>query len=231
MQSAENGDKPIHVVMTTFKADPTKDQSDRMQIERNTAHTWSHLHPRVKLIMMCYKGEKKEEEQANGEECERDAEGTPLLRTFYHRAFNQYPDAKTYTFINGDIISDRSFLATADAVAMAAQKGHLKKRFLVVGKRTNVEWKKQRVKDVKDSAFNFLNALNAGKKFISIAEDYFMISKDTFRFNDEIPPFVIGRPAYDNWLVHYANLHYYIDSVDATKTVPAIHMTDSEGIV
>lgn len=44
----------------------------------------------------------------------------------------------------------------------------------------------------------------------------------------KIPDFVIGRVAYDNWLVDYA-YHDGLDRVDITKTAHAVHQTGVDG--
>lgn len=59
------------------------------------------------------------------------------------------------------------------------------------------------------------------------AQDFFIITPGTFNWAN-VPDFVIGRPAYDNWLVDRAH-HIGISTVDVTKTVRAVHQTDSKG--
>ena len=58
-------------------------------------------------------------------------------------------------------------------------------------------------------------------------QDFFIVTRGTFKWS-EIPDFVIGRPAYDNWLVDYA-FHHLVDSIDVSATVHAIHQTDVDG--
>jgi hypothetical protein len=55
----------------------------------------------------------------------------------------------------------------------------------------------------------------------SDAEDYFIVRGAGFDWAGGVPPFVIGRVAYDNWLVDYAVHHF--ETVDATVTVKAVH--------
>ena len=65
------------------------------------------------------------------------------------------------------------------------------------------------------------------KPFQDDAQDFFIVTRNGFPW-DSIPDFIIGRPAYDNWLVDYV-YHNGIDGVDVTKTVHAIHQTGTDG--
>jgi hypothetical protein len=53
------------------------------------------------------------------------------------------------------------------------------------------------------------------------AQDYFIVTPRAIDWASEMPPIVIGRVAYDNWLVDFAVHH--MDTVDATLTVKAVH--------
>jgi hypothetical protein len=53
------------------------------------------------------------------------------------------------------------------------------------------------------------------------AQDYFIVTRDAYQWSTHVPPFVVGRVAYDNWLLDYAIHHF--DSIDVTATVTAIH--------
>jgi len=55
--------------------------------------------------------------------------------------------------------------------------------------------------------------------FVIIGLDYFIFPCGLFR---DIPPFAVGRPAWDNWLVYKAR-SLGLPVIDATKMVTAIH--------
>eukprot|EP00961_Rhodomonas_salina_P134355 1807122-Rhodomonas_salina.3 len=63
------------------------------------------------------------------------------------------------------------------------------------------------------------------KAFQANAEDYFLFSRGAVDWQAEIAQFVVGRPAYDNWLVDHAVHEKKVDVIDATKTIRAIHQT------
>lgn len=53
--------------------------------------------------------------------------------------------------------------------------------------------------------------------FLVSALDYFLVTRYTYNWSD-IPPFVIGRVRYDNYLLEYAIKSEVIDTLDLTET-------------
>ncbi|KAK3085491.1 hypothetical protein FSP39_004155 [Pinctada imbricata] len=95
---------------------------------------------------------------------------------------------------------------------------------MIVGQRTNV-------KDVTlEEASSWVNiekiAKSRGKLFTSYAEDFFITMKN-YPWK-EIPELVIGRRAYDNWLVLNARKRKFT-TVDITATSYAVHQTTKAG--
>jgi len=154
--------------------------------------------------------------------------GVPVLSDMYLKAMSRCPESNTYTYLNGDIISNYSFVETIEAVSNTVG---VTNDFLLVGKRTNVDWTMSL--DATKDDFNFNAAFNNGTLFDQDAEDYFTVTKNAIDWTD-IPQLVIGRPMYDSWLVQHIWLHkaakgVNVLSVDCTDTIPAIHQTDSAG--
>ena len=56
----------------------------------------------------------------------------------------------------------------------------------------------------------------SGKLFANDAEDYFIYSRGGEDWS-HIPDFVVGRRAYDNWLVDHAYHDPLVDLVDGTS--------------
>lgn len=150
--------------------------------------------------------------------------GKPFIRDMFENVMKMYPHADTYTCFNDDIIFNRSFVDTMDGVVLAAKAGQISKGFLVVGRRSNLRWRS----DWTFGTLNFDQAVKSAKLFQTNAEDYFTCSRDLWNWTD-IPPFVIGRVAYDNWLVHKAVTSPHISAIDATSTNPVIHQTSAGG--
>jgi len=154
--------------------------------------------------------------------------GMPFIGALYNHTFNKFPNADTYTYVNGDILFDESFVLTANLIVNRVRKGEVMPRFLVIGQRCNVAYDFHSL-----NPFNGESHLNQGWKDCTLfgpdAEDYFIISRNTFNFNDEIlSRLVVGRLAFDNVLVYFANLDANIQCIDATKTIRAYHL-NAEG--
>jgi len=96
---------------------------------------------------------------------------------------------------------------------------------MVIGRRSDVSINNRTIylpEDVKKVA------KADGKLHSSYGIDYFAIAGNNYPWH-KVPDLVIGRPAYDNFLVATAT-RYNVSVVDATNTVVALHQTDAEGI-
>lgn len=202
----EQDDLPSHLVFET----PVQSKVALRALVQNVSAA-SFRRPRVTFVAY-----------NPGPGIETSADGVPTIRSMFEAAFSQLPEADTYTYFNSDIAVDESFVATADAVAKAVKRKVLRDRFLVVGRRTNVNWD-AKYTSVTDA--DFKDKFQQGKLFMATAEDYFMVSQKSFNWS-AVPAFIPGRIGYDNWLVQAANTDASIDAVDATQTLQAIHMTD-----
>ena len=63
--------------------------------------------------------------------------GIPVLRDMYLLAMEKCPHSNTYTYLNGDIISNYSFVETIEAISSTSG---MAKDWLLVGQRMNVNW-------------------------------------------------------------------------------------------
>ena len=196
----------IHVVFTTYFH---KEDSLRDVIHKNTVTFWSSLHKNVHFLDFSDQYDKLNKSPG----------GIPVLRSMYILAHKTVPDAYTYTYINSDCIGSRKFLDTLMALEAVNCK------FLAVGRRSNVQWHKGMIYN---KSFDFESVLNKGKLFLTNAQDFFITSENIWDWN-HIPPFVIDRPGYDNWLVDYVYHHKDILLIDVTSTTPVIHQTASKG--
>jgi len=70
-------------------------------------------------------------------------------------------------------------------------------------------------------------ARQRGKLFVPNAEDYFFIALNDFPWH-LVADVVVGRPAYDNYLVGLA-IQQNVTVVDATRSILAVHQTDRDG--
>jgi len=68
-----------------------------------------------------------------------------------------------------------------------------------------------------------------GRLANSDAEDYFIFSRGAAPPWYRLPGFVVGRRAYDNWLVNHAFHDQGLDMIDASNTILAVHLTATDG--
>jgi len=103
----------------------------------------------------------------------------------------------------------------------------------VIGRRTNVLLDKVLLGNDSTSHLFYLPdhvtaaARLRGELFSENAEDFFLIARNAFPWQ-RVADVVVGRPAYDNYLVGLA-IRHNVTVVDATLTVVALHQTDRDG--
>jgi len=170
---------------------------------------------------------------------ETNSNGTPKLKPMFHQIIELSqkrcgpPVGLVFDgYANGDIIFSQSLLSTLttlqrgwrEAVANGTRKG-----VMLVGRRTNVDYKGEELPS-DDALLHF--AISKGKIFPSFAQDYFVYSRSAAGSSQdwrEVPDFVVGRLAYDNWLVDHAFHDARLDLLDGTETVLAVHLTTKDG--
>eukprot|EP00662_Eupelagonemidae_sp_cell21_P021413 gene21413-8686_t len=127
-----------------------------------------------------------------------------------------------------------SLLDSADAVLGWARARHPRRPLLVVGQRTNADVPIQRCFRQGGVSDTFAIGWGVGHDgwerdvermerdgavFQPDAEDYFLVSRGLWQFGDDVPDFVVGGRAFDNWLVARAVREGRALTVDASRTV------------
>ena len=145
-------------------------------------------------------------------EFDTNSQGTPVLRSMFQHvlaktrqkqhACETEPDGGFIFdgYFNGDIIFTSALVETLRVV-----RGHWRNardiggrpNVLLVGRRTNVDF---HAHETIDSDAACLEKAKKGVLFLSHAQDYFIYSRGT-RDWGKMPGFVVGRRAYDNWIV------------------------------
>ncbi|HSE39790.1 MAG TPA: hypothetical protein VLH08_03415, partial [Acidobacteriota bacterium] len=116
-------------------------------------------------------------------------------------------------YINSDIVLMPDFMT---AVERCEQ---LKDQFLLCGRRWNLD-----VTDSIDFSEGWEERLRQRAESFGVLEepwaiDYFVF---TSKIGADMPPFIIGRPAWDNWFLYSARAEGY-PLIDATQSILAIH--------
>jgi len=185
-------------------------------IQRNALSSWTFLRPECETLLFG-------DEVGTAEVCsefrlQQIAEvgcneyGTPLVSDIFQtaQALARHP---VVGYVNADIILMDDFL---EAVARVVKR---KRRFLMVGRRWDL-----RVDGHLDFGPHWQERLRAhlvenGELHPPTGTDFFVFPRGMLR---DLPPFVVGRPVWDNWLLYKAR-KLGIAVIDVTKAVSVVH--------
>jgi hypothetical protein len=183
-------------------------------IQRNAIQSWLQLRPACEIILLGSDEGTAEAARAFGlnhlPDVSRNEFGTPLINSIFELAQSAASN-RLLCYINADIVLLGDFLAAV------LQPIHFPS-FLMAGNRwdldlnceldfTRLDWETDLRQRVAEQA-----VLGGGI-------DYFVFKKGLW---GEIPPFAIGRTAWDNWLIYRARAQGAA-VIDITQVVTAIH--------
>jgi hypothetical protein len=184
-------------------------------IQRNAIKSWTLLKPKPEIILLgndegvseiC-----REFNLIHIPEIERNEYGTPLLNSIFSEA-EKAASHQVMCYINADIILMSDFMKAIEAVI-----NQMKPPFLLIGRRWDLEITELLSFESEDDLCCLLR--EKGKLYLPTGLDYFVFTKGLF---GEIPPFAIGRLAFDNWLIWRAKSKG-VPVVDLTPQNPVIH--------
>jgi hypothetical protein len=204
----EAGDRGV----ITFFTIPKAWDGDDARRQRNAVTSWRAIGARVILF-----GDDPGVAEAGAElgadhvpELTRNENGTPLLDGVFARAHALVPEG-FLCFANADVIVGEDFRRAAEGLRDAGP-------LLMVGESWDVD-----VPGELDPAV----PLPRGQRRGAGALDWFLFTHGIF---ERIPPFAVGRAAFDNWLVWHAR-HVGATVVDATPCVRVVHQAHGYGHV
>lgn len=241
MTDEPDTDPPL--LLSAFTTLFDKDRSDpigeqKYMIQRNTLAAFAALGPQAEMTVFTTSEQVERlcDELGPSVTCSRDFKsnlhGTPLLKSMF-LSVERRTKAPFYGYLNADILFDGVLLKAIRTVQRGIKAGILHSRVLIVGRRTNFDMPMKLDADSplvinsKDDLPTVRAMAARGRLFQTDAQDFFFIHRDSFHWN-KIPDFVIGRLAYDNWLVDHA-YHDNLDRVDISRTVYAVHQTGADG--
>lgn len=151
--------------------------------------------------------------------------GLPYLRSMFQIAEEIF-EANFVGYANCDILFDTERLSTTLRTLITI-------KVATVGRRVNVPLLSIQTKEM-DHSLESANAhirkiVENMEAFVPEAQDYIIHTQGAIPW-DEMPLFVVGRVAYDNFLVNYFHKQKDINLVDATGSVIAVHQTGEDGI-
>jgi len=184
-------------------------------IQRNAIKSWTLLRPKCEIILF---GDEEGVAEIASEfgarhipEIERNEFGTPLLGPTFNVA-KELAHNRFLASVSCDIILMNDF---PKAVAQIKEDP-----FLMVGQRWNLDIKKEINFHELDWEKKLRHLIrNEGKRYGLSAIDYFVFPRH-FKLN--FPPFIIGAPGWDNWLIYQARF-LKTPVIDATKVVTIVH--------
>lgn len=214
----DGNSKQLLVLFTTFTT-----KSEKYICRNNTLNNWNSFGTGVKPVFFSddqhlYKGIK--EKGWDVIPPTKTAIGVPILKYMYLKVMKKY-SAHFYAYVNGDILFTQNLNDTLQFI-LNSNVNH-SEPMLIVGQRTNV---KEVTAEQASTFENITKASKKGKLFTTWGADYF-ITNDVYPWKD-CPEVVIGRRAYDNWLILNARKRNHT-TIDATKTLLALHQTTKSG--
>ncbi len=186
-------------------------------IQKNAIRSWARLDPAPEIILFGDEPGTREMAEEIGvkhiAEISRNEYGTPLVDKLFESAERHASNA-VLAYVNADIILMQDFVQGVQAVQSSLAD------FLLIGRRWDLvvldeldfsasRWRETLLQNVRDHAM-----LHA-----ECGLDYFVFRKGLW---PQIPPFAIGRTAWDNWLVMDPQKRG-IPAVDGTECITAVH--------
>ena len=185
-------------------------------IQRNAITSWTLLHPRPEIILLGDdEGTAAVAKELGVHHCPvvcRNEYGTPLVDDLFEKAHSLARN-DVLCYANADIILMSDFM---DAVRRVAK---WRRRFLMIGRRWDVDVDKRLDFGQQWDGTLRSDTAKRGRLHDEAGIDYMVFRRGVWQ---QIPPFAIGRPAWDNWMVYAAHSRG-VAVVDATPVVTAIH--------
>jgi hypothetical protein len=186
-------------------------------IQRNAIRSWARLEPAPQIILLGADDGTAEMAAEIGARHVSDIassrSGAPMFDDVIAKG-QRHAQADTVCFLNADIVLTPAWNRAAWAVR------RWRTQYLMVGRRWNLDVttaidfaRPQWSRELVDAATQRNDM--ASNMFI----DYFLFPRGMLT---DVPPFVIGRPGYDNWLL-WSVRHRRIPLIDATREAPVVH--------
>lgn len=184
-------------------------------IQANAVKSWLNLKPACQIILF---GDEEGIGNTAAElgvrhipRIERNEYGTPLVNWLFNTAQRE-SNNELMCYVNADIVLMSDFMS---AIARVSQTS-----FVVIGRRTDLDVTRRIDFDSPDWERCLRDeARRKGKLHGYYGIDYFVFPRGLY---GDIPPFALGRAAWDNWLVYYPR-SLKVPVIDASKVVMIVH--------
>lgn len=203
--------------MLTIFAIPKRFEGHFGLIQRNAIQSWARLQPRPELILFGSDEGTAEMAAEVGARHVPQVAVSPAGAPMFDDVIAQgqaHATQATVCFLNADIVLTPEWMTAVQTVVRWGRP------FLMVGRRWNLDvlaplpfesptWSQELLR----------RATSEGKLATNMYIDYFVFPRGGI---PPLPPFVIGRPGYDNWLL-WNTRKRGIALIDATRAAPVIH--------
>ena len=188
-------------------------------IQRNAIKSWTLLQPRPEIILI---GDDEGTEEICKEfglrhipEVERNEYGTPLVSSVFRIGQSEATN-RLVCYINTDIMLMSDFINSVKAINYKIPQ----QLFICVGRRWGIEVTDFWNFDDKDWEQKLReHVISKGKLGSIVSIDYFIFPRGLY---EEIPPFALGRPRWDNWFI-YATKAKRVPVIDMTSLSIVVH--------
>jgi hypothetical protein len=202
-------------VLTVFSI-PKAFEGHFGMIQRNALRSWVALGEAVQVVLV---GDEPGVAEAalefgviHASEVARSERGTPRIDDAFARVAT-VAEHPVRCFVNADVLLLDDFLPAVGSV------GAVFDRYLVVGETRDLDIRDElSLGTASERAALRARGFAEGDSRGATAIDYFVFTAGLF---DPIPPFVVGRARFDNWLVWRARTRGPV--VDATRAVVPVH--------
>lgn len=183
-------------------------------LQLNALKSWLLLRPQIQIILFGDDPGTQEIAKAYHVDyigkVERTKFGTPLLHDIFEKA-RQFARCQTLMYTNSDMLYLPDLIKSIKLVTFS--------QFLLIGRRYNLDIEHKLVlnKSWKEKLRERLQTESQLYKFGAL--DYFVFPKSV---NFDMPPFAVGRTAWDNWMVYKAR-SLRIPVINASNIITAIH--------
>ena len=204
-------------MITIFSIPRDFKNSDTARRQRNALKSWIALTPRPEILLFG-------DDAGIVETCAgfhvrhipdvfKNEYGTPRLDGVFKKA-REVARHPVLCYVNADILFTDVFLRAITRVMQWRSK------FLAVGQRINIDLPEDLDTARPDWARELeRTAAEAGKPQPPEGSDYFVFPKNILV---NMPPFVVGRPAWDNWMIYYFR-KIGVPVVDISRAYKPIH--------
>ncbi len=206
--------------MITIFSNPRPFKDVFYNIQMNAIKSWLNIGSGIEVVLL--EDEEKTTSQIAREfglKCIEDAKcnefGTPLLSSVFEKVI-AHSSNDIICQVNADIILTPSFLNGVKMVKDILGDNN----FFMSGRRWNLDFNE--TLDFSDPQWHvkvFEKAKREGQLHGYSGMDYWMFPK---KLDFKVPPFVIGRPGMDSWLVYKSRI-LKIPVIDATQEINIVH--------